>query len=135
MDICQQKRLILSSVQIDFKMFPNADGFALISSGTIPYQYEIEEAVLQVCKVQVHPGVVVGHAKALKTTTAKYPLDKSHLISFQIPKGSYEWSTDDLFQGNVPNNLIVGLTSGKGYSGSMQSNPYCFDHYNVNYVF
>ena len=134
MDICQQKRLILSSVQIDFKMFPNADGFALISSGTIPYQYEIEEAVLKVCKVQVHPGVIVGHAKALKSTTAKYPLEKSHLISFQIPKGSYEWSTDDLFQGNVPNNLIVGLTSGKGYSGSMQSNPYCFDHYNVNYM-
>ena len=50
MDICQQKRLILNSVQIYMKMYPNTDGFVLISSGTIPYQYEIEEAILRVCR-------------------------------------------------------------------------------------
>ena len=46
MDICQQKRLIMNGVQIDIKLYPHSDAFALMSaSPDKKYQYEIENAI------------------------------------------------------------------------------------------
>ena len=134
MDICRQDRLILNGVALDIKIFPSSDSFVLLSGDDTPYQYKIDEAVMKVCQVKVNPGVLVGHAVALKKSPAIYPIIKSDVKSFNIPAGSYSWSTDDLFQGQVPDTLIVTMTSAASYSGTYGTNPFCFKHYNVNQI-
>ena len=135
MDICQQKRLILNGVQVDIKLFPHSDSFPLMSATPDKmYQYEIQDAILKVCYVKVNAGVLIGHSEALKKSPAIYPYHRSDVKVFNIANGSYNFSADDIFQGEIPSRVIVALTSGAAYSGSYTKNPFNFHHHNANFV-
>ncbi len=53
----------------------------------IAYKLNIVSASLFVKKVTVSPGVRLGHAQALLSTTAKYPIERA-VKNFSIPAGS-----------------------------------------------
>ena len=46
-----------------------------------------------------------------------YPYLRSEIKTTSIAMGQYGLSVDDLFQGLVPNKLIVGLVSSAAYTG------------------
>ena len=46
--------------------------------------------------------------------------------------GQFGHSVDDLFQGLVPNKLIVGLVSSAAYTGDYGKNPFYFQPYNCS---
>lgn len=41
---------------------------------------------------------------------------------------------DDVFQGDIPESLVVGLVSSRAYSGDYTLNPYNFQHFNCNFA-
>ena len=86
------------------------------------------------CNVRVQPSVLVAQDEILLKTPAVFPYWKSDIKSFGIPTGSYTFSVDDIFHGQVPARLYVALTSSSGYSGSFAKNPFDFHHYNLNYL-
>ena len=51
-----------------------------------------------------------------------------------MPKGQFLFITDDLFQGDVPQQLIVRLVLSEDVHGSYQKNPYNFQHFNCIYA-
>ena len=135
LDICQQDRLIINGVQIDFKLLPTTDSFVLMCpSGSEQYYFEIGEAVLKVCQVKLNPGVLVSHGERIKQTPAIYPHMRSDLRAFNIQSGSLTWSADDLFQNQAPSRVVVGMVTSKAYAGSYQSNPYNFQHFNCSFM-
>lgn len=133
-DICQQNRLLINGVQMDVKLYPNSDNFVLMGAAASKFSYEIEECVLKVCHVKVNPALVLAHAESLKKSPALYPYTRSDFRTFNIQPGSYTWSMDDLFQGQIPSRVVVALVSGKAYSGAYDKNPYNFSHHNCNFM-
>lgn len=134
MDICQQERLIMNGVSISIKLFPNTDPFVIMGPAADKHKYSIEDAKMKICHVKVNPGVMLGHAAALKKNPALYPHIRSDIKAFNIPQGSFTWNMDDIYQGSVPSRVVVGLVGGQSYSGSYEKNPFNFQHYNLNFI-
>ena len=134
-DVCQQERFLVNGVQTDVKLIPSSDSFALMSpKGEKLYTYEIAEAVLKMCQVKLNPGVMVSHAEVLKKSPALYPYTRSDVRTFNIQPGSFSWGMDDIFQGQIPSRVVIGLVSAQAYSGVYSKSPYNFQHFNCNFV-
>ena len=134
-DICQQDRLLINGVQVDFKFIPSSDSFALMfPNGKENYTYEIGEAILKICQVKTNPGVMISHAEQIKKSPALYNYMKSDVRTFNIQPGSFAWGMDDIFQGQIPSRVVVALVSGQAYSGTCHKNPYNFKHFNCNFM-
>ena len=134
MDICQQKRYVLNGVQINFKFWPSKDSFCLMSGDNKRYRVEVTEAVLKVCYVKLNPAVLLAHNDTLQKQDALYPYRKSDVKCFGVPQGQYSVSIDDIFQGEIPDRLVVSLVASEVYSGSLERNPFYFAHYDCNFI-
>ena len=134
MDICQQERYVLNGVQINFKFWPSRDSFCLMSEDNKRYRVEVTEAVLRVCYVKLNPAVLLAHNDTLQKQEALYPYKKSDVKCFGVPQGQYSVSIDDIFQGEIPDRLVVGLVASEALSGSFHRNPFNFSHYDCNFI-
>ena len=134
-DLCQQERLILNGVPINLKFWQTSDRFRILAKdGTESDRLQITDAALKVALVKVHPDVILGQADVIKKHEALYPYRRSVIKTYPVPKGQFSFITDDLFQGDVPQQLIVGLVLSEAVHGSYQKNPYNFQHFNCIYA-
>jgi hypothetical protein len=131
-DIGAQERPIINGVEIKFDFWPNKPQFTLASSSE-EYYFRINDAVLNVCMVEVSPAILIGHAAAINESDAIYPYMQSNLKAFSIPEGQYEYTIDNIFQGEVPADVVVGLVSSRAYSGAYDKNPFNFHNYDCGY--
>ena len=124
-DICEQNRLIMNGVEVQVKLWPSKDPFrintALVDQA---YKMKIVDASLKVCKVTPTPALMVGHANTLKESNALYPYQKTQLKTFNIPAGQFSFLLDDLYQGQVPSRLVLGMVTSKAFNGDYKFNPY-----------
>ena len=134
-DLCQQEKLLLNGVQIDFKFNPSNDPFALMTSDAgEKYTFEIGEAILKICHAKLNPGLVISHAEALKSSPAIYSYTRSDIRTFNVQPGSFAMEVDDLFQSQVPSRVVIALVSAQAYSGAYHRNPYNFEHFNLGFM-
>ena len=94
----------------------------------------ITEAILYVRKVKVASSVSLGHAAALKQTTAKYPIRRVDCKVLSIPRGFSSFTPDNLFLGHIPKRLVLVLVDTEAFNGTCGSNPFNFKHHNLTQV-
>ena len=132
-DICNQDRLILPGVDIDIKLWPTRDEFRLITHPIgLRCKLVIDEIYLNVCKVNVSPEVMMGHDAALEISDCVYPFARTDIRTFNIAEGNFGMNIEDIWQGEVPTRLVVGLVKSQGYNGDYHLNPFHFEHFNVS---
>ena len=133
LDLCQQKRYIVNGVEINLKFWPNKPAFSLMTGKKdLGYEFRVTSAVLKVCHVNVSPAVLIGHAAALKHSPMYYPFNQSDIKCFSVSKGLYDFSVDNIFQGDVPATICVGLVSSRAFVGAYDKNPFNFQNFNCN---
>ena len=130
----EQKRAILNGVAINLKLFQATDEFRLMRSGNENYKLKITSAILKVCHVSLHPSMIVAHNEALEISPAIYPFWRSDIKSFTVGTGSHTFMTDNIFHGEVPSKIIVGLVSNAAYSGDYVKNPFNFQNMGLIYL-
>ena len=134
-DICNQNRLILNEVSVDLKLWPAKDAFRLICSENIPEaKLIIEEIFLRVCKVSVSPEVRLGHAAALQLAPARYPFNKVEIRPLAAEKGNSVINFSNIFEGQIPTKMVVGMVSQSNYIGNFNTNPLDFQHFNIQSI-
>ena len=134
-DIFFQDRLILNGVNLRLKLNRAKNSFCLVSSaGGTNHKVVITEAILYVRKVKVAPSIALGHAVALKQATAKYPIRRVDCKVLSIPGGFSSFTPDNLFLGQIPKRIVLGLVDTEAYNGSYRTNPFDFKHYNLTQV-
>ncbi|GBM31293.1 Uncharacterized protein F54H12.2 [Araneus ventricosus] len=133
-DIFYQDRLLLNLVDLKVKLIRSKPEFCLIAPATANFSVIIEHASLFVRKVKVSPGVLLGHAKALQSTPAKYPIDRVLSKMYSISKGSFSFSQDNVFLGQMPKRLIITCVDNDAFNGTYNSNPFHFKHNNLNFL-
>jgi hypothetical protein len=130
LDLCFQDRLMLNGVDIKMRMVRSKDTFNLMGDGRV----EIKEAALFVRKVKVHPSVQLNHIKGLERMTAKYPICRVETKVFSIPKGNMMGNQENLFLGQLPKRVVIGLVENKAFNGDKDKNPFNFNHFDINYL-
>jgi hypothetical protein len=103
-------------------------------SGGQEFRIVFEKAILKVRRVRVAPSVVLGHAAALRKGTAKYPIKRAEVKVVAIPQGSLGEPKDNLFQGQVPNKVIIGFVDHDSFNGVYNKSPFNFKHKNLSHL-
>ena len=70
----------------------------------------------------------------LQKSTAKYPINRLVTKVFTIPSGAFTVSKENVFLGQLPNRLTIGLVTNTAFNGSFTSHPFNFEHFNLNYI-
>jgi hypothetical protein len=131
-DIFFQEKLLLNGVGMRVKLVRNRDNFVLHSSGVATnYRINIVKAVLRVRKVRVAPVVSLGHAAALETGNAKYPINRVECKTFSIQTGMQSVTQEQVFQGQLPSRIVIGCVDHDAFDGMYTKNPYNFKHYKM----
>ena len=132
-DICFQGKYLLSGLDLKIKLHRAKDSFCLLSDEEeASYKVRVIGASLLIRKVTLSPPIILAHAKALEKGTAKYPLKRVLVKSFTVPQGDLSITKEGLFTGQLPTRLVVGLVDNSAYNGSYGTNPYNFQHFNLN---
>ena len=135
LDLCQQDRYLLNGLPLQFKMWPADKSFYLLSPETTPdYRVVIDDVKLRIAMVKLRPEVLLGHDEALKVMPALYPYTRSDIRTYAIPTGLNTVTVEDLFQGKVPEQVIIGVVSSRAFTGDYKKNPYTYKHYHCNFV-
>ncbi|XP_053882755.1 uncharacterized protein F54H12.2-like [Malaclemys terrapin pileata] len=133
-DLFFQGKRLLNGVDVKIKLTRSKDAFCLMGRAAEGFKLRIVSASFFVKKVRVAPGVHLGHAEALLTANAKYPVDRVGMKVFSIPAGSRVSNQENLFLGQLPKMLVLGFVDNDAFSGSYTKNPFHFKHYDINFV-
>ncbi|KAL0150112.1 hypothetical protein M9458_054539 [Cirrhinus mrigala] len=133
-DIFFQEKLMLNGVDIKVHMTRGKDEFCLMRSDAVAYKLNIVSASLFVKKVSVSPAVRLGHAQALLSTTAKYPIDRVSLKNFSVPAGSRVCNQENLFLGTLPKSVVLAMVDHDAFTGSYSKNPFAFKNYDLEFL-
>lgn len=133
-DLFQQQRLILNGVALTLKLWPSKEPFRLMSASGGDYKIQIVDASFKLCIQRPNPALTMAHLKMLEKSPAIYPYLFSNLKIGSIAKGEFSLTMDDVFQGEVPSTLVVGLVSSSAFSGDYKKSPFNFQHFDCSFV-
>ncbi|GFV51348.1 uncharacterized protein F54H12.2 [Trichonephila clavipes] len=132
LDLFHQDRLLLNLVDLKIKLIRSKPEFSL--QGSEGFKVALDHVSLFIRKVRVNPGVILGHAKALEKTSAKYPINRVLCKVYSIPKGSMSFIQDNIFSDQMPKKLFVGCVDNEAFHGAFSKSPYEFKHFNLNFI-
>ncbi|XP_060094782.1 uncharacterized protein F54H12.2-like [Heteronotia binoei] len=133
-DLFFQEKLLLNGVDVKIKLTRSKDAFFLmVDDLNRGCKLNIFSASLFIKKVRVTPDVRLGHAEALFTANAKYPVDHVGIKVFGIPAGSCVSNQENLILGQLPKLLVFGLVDNESFRGAHNENPFNFKHYDINF--
>lgn len=135
LDFFQQNKVILNGVGLMLKFWPSKNSFRLMSSNDTPdYHLQIVDATFRLCVQTPNSALLVAHDKMSKQSPAIYPLSGTTIKIASIGAGNYGFTTDDMFQGEVPSRLILGMVTSRAYSGDYKRSPFNFQPFGCNFV-
>ena len=76
-------------------------------------------------------SIILGHAVALKQTTAKYPIPRVDCKVLSIPQGFSNFTPDNLFLRQVSKRIVLLLVDAEAFNGTYASNPFNFKHHSL----
>jgi hypothetical protein len=134
-DFFNQPKYLLPGVNVRIQLQRNKSAFALVVGNNSQPSIEIKKAVLYVRRVKVNTALALGHQMGLIKQNAIYPITKTQIITYTISRGSMSYFKDNIFSAlRLPKFVIVGFVKATAFAGDYKSNPFNFEHFNVNSV-
>ena len=135
-DMCQLNKYILNGVETRITLWPSKSKFNLVKPNTIvgDFKIKITDIYMHACKVTVAPDIVVAHNNMLMKSPAKYPYDRTRILTYALPTGSFLFREDNLFQFEKPDRIIIGFVSSAAFQGSYTRNPFNFLNLSINNI-
>ena len=56
------------------------------------------------------------------------------MLTYTISRGDLSHAKENMFRGQLPKFLLVGMVTNKAFNGSWETNPFNFQHFGVNHV-
>jgi len=134
-DIFMVRKFLLSFVDLKIKLIPNASEYFLMSGETgKEYKIDFTSVKLKVRKVKVANHVILAHENALKTSPALYEVPKTITKTFTIPGTTLSLVKDNIFNGLIPDRVIVFMNKSSASNGNLQHNPFNMELFGVQSV-
>lgn len=135
LDFMRQERYLISNTNLRIKLIPSKPEFALNAFGTTTsFKIQFEQVILSVSRAEMNPSVINGHSSGMRKQNAHYPITRTDLITFTIPKGQKSYIKDRLFPDQSPKMLAVAMVENEAYNGSLKKNPFHFQHFDLSKI-
>ncbi|XP_072555006.1 uncharacterized protein [Paramormyrops kingsleyae] len=133
-DIFFSERMLLNNVDIRLKFVKAKSDFSLMCRNDADYELKILRACLFVKKVDVSPAVSLGHSAALMKANALYPISRVVVKNYTLPAQSRVCPQDNLFLGNLPRYIVLGIVDHTAFVGTRNRNPFRFQHCDLEFL-
>ena len=135
-DVGNQALLIPSLTDIAITLTPQRPEFTILNfdRDDSKYQINILSAKLVVRKVKLYPAAVLDFERHIAKSQAKLPISQVKVTTLSIPQGLSSYSHNSLFNGTLPQYIVVGFLKNSAYSGTFTSNPFNFIHNDLNHI-
>ena len=77
---------------------------------------------------------MMGHNAGLEVADSVYPFSRTDIRTFNIAEGNFGINLEDMWQGEVPSRLVVGMVKSQAFNGDYNLNPYHFEHFDVSNI-
>ena len=140
LDMFNQDRYLLNSVNVHIKCVKNTPEFVLMydpsetDEAKKGYRYKLTDVCMVMRKVQLTSSVRLAHEKVLAKANAKYPISRVLTNVYSIPEGTRNLVRDDLFHGQIPSRIVVGMVKADAFNGTPSGNPYNFKHFDISSI-
>jgi hypothetical protein len=133
LDILNQPKYLLNGVEMSFKFYPHSKP-SFYMMGDDECKIKIVDINLITRKVKLNPATIESHAKVLQLGPAKYPINRIEIKTYTLNEKLMSKLIDNIYLGPLPNRVLVGMVSTKAYNGSMDTNPYNFQNFNLSEI-
>ena len=134
-DIFYQHRYIVNGVTLKLKLIRNTDELVLMAAADATFKIKITNASFFVRKVSLNKGIKEKHIEKMDTQLqpALYPIRRVMMKSLTVPIGSLSLTEENLFSGQMPKRIVVGIVDSSSYEGKYEKNPFNFKHFGLKY--
>ena len=133
-DIFNQNRYLINGVTLRMRMTRSKNEFVLIGPDGEDYVLEVISAKLLMRKLKIAPSLALAHEKMLTKNPAKYPLTRVEVKVFHLPSGQKSFNHDNLFLGQLPKRLVLGIVDNRAFNGDLSLNPFEFKQCDLNFL-
>ena len=135
-DVFNQSKYMLNGVAMKVRMTRSKDSFVLMAKSDVTEYFKVDilSAKLFVRKLKITPSLCLAHERILQQKTAKYPITRVECKVIHLPQGQKSFTHDNLFLGQLPKRIILGIVDNRALNGDISLNPYNFQHCNLNYL-
>ena len=131
-DLFLQLKLLINGVQMGLKFWQASDAFRIITDALTPnYKVQIVDAHFKLCIQRLQNDLLLAHDKMIQDTPAMY---RSEIKITSIAQGQYSFHADNIFQGRVPDKIIIGTVPSVSCNGDYNTNPFNLKHYDCSYL-
>ena len=133
-ELFHQSKFLLNHLDVRVKLTRSKDEFVLMSSMDPAPRFKLElvDVGLFVKKVSINPAISLSHEKILEKHNAKYPVTKLVMRVYTAPANSMNFSVDNMFLDHLPNRVVLGFVKASSINGSLKTNPFKFEHCDIN---
>ena len=126
-------RYMLRECKIELELHRNSNKFVLLSDKEDDvYKIKVIDLMWYVWNIELQESANLAIDTRLLKDTAKYPIRRVLVINTELNSKGSVASVNNLFNGDIPR--FLGLVPGKNFTGSIDTNPFNFKHYDVNTI-
>lgn len=139
-DIFHQERPIIGDCSLRIKLQTSNDAFVLMTPGPdtheaqVPYRVQLTTVKFFIKTLKVSNTLVLAHEETLRKHNALFPIRQVIMKHLTIPQGQNNVRHDNLFLGQLPRRLVLGMVCDQALTGHYQQNPFNFRHFGMRQI-
>ena len=134
-DICHQGRFLLNGLPLKVTLHRNKSAFMLLTGVDNPaFKIAFTEAVLSIRKVQLTQHKFIEIQKSLESVPALLPINRVEVKTHSVAAGLSSLNWDNVYQGQLPNRIFIGMLDNDAFVGTYKKNPFNFKHFNISKI-
>ena len=141
LDLFHQEKLIPGIVPINIQLIRSSNSFLLLNAAPTQnnpqqnYKVEITEAKLFMRTMQVSPSLSLAHQEMFKNgKNMKLNYSRVRMKKHNIPTGSHSLDVHDMFEGQLPDRILICFIRDEALTGSYVLNPFNLENLNINFL-
>ena len=131
-DIFHSDKFLHPSIGVKILLRRSPEGFSLLADSDVAYKIELSNLKLYTRYVHIHDNIVKKHKALLgNDKVLRYPITRSTMKSYNIPKDNASMYISNMFSGILPRTIIIGMVLNEAFYGHQKKNPFHFQHFNL----
>ena len=136
LDFFEQIKYVPNGVGIKLRFHRQKDDFCLMyASDEVKYTLGFDDnPYLLIRRIKPSAGVLLGHEEALMKMNAKFPITRTECKVITVSEKVSNVHEDNIYLGQLPKRVVVGMVSSEAFNGKKDKNPYNFQEFGISHL-
>ncbi|KAL9982831.1 hypothetical protein ACROYT_G004940 [Oculina patagonica] len=136
-EVFHLSKLLVPRVQIGIQMYFNSPD-VFLNGVDLARKLTAEEVKVRMylCQVRLNPTTYrrLMDEMTTKSQVVSYPTVRSEIRTFNMQGDQRRYECTNLFQGRIPNRVIVGMVLSTAFTGNVVNDPFCFQKFGMSSI-